>query len=161
MMITQEELKKRFDYDKNTGLFKYRVDFRNGSKKGDIAGNKEFCGYWVITINGRKYKAHRLAWLYVYGEFPKDQLDHINCKKDDNRISNLRQATRSQNHMNRHAYSNNALGVKGVYKQGNKFCSHIQKNKKRIHLGTFETIKEAYAVYVQYSKEMHGKFSRT
>lgn len=114
-MIKQEELKRVLTYDPDSGNFTFNIK-KGGMNIGDIAGYIQADGYRAISCNGIQYKAHRLAWLYMTGSFPENQLDHINMNKDDNRFSNLRKATRSQNNMNRRSYSNNKLGCKGVHR---------------------------------------------
>jgi len=99
-MITQDKLKEILDYNQHTGLFTWKKIKKYSNRSvGDIAGSLSL-GYVVIGIDKKIYKAHRLAWLYVYGEFPKEQLDHINGNKEDNRICNLREANQSQNNFN-------------------------------------------------------------
>ena len=158
-MITQDILKEQLSYDKDTGLFKFKKK-KGGMPAGSIAGYVQRDGYRAISINGVQYKAHRLAWLYTYGQFPTDFLDHINMEKDDNRLCNLRQATKSQNHMNRKAYTNNKLGVKGVHMCGKKFRALIKKDGSQICLGIYQTINEAKEAYRKASEFMHGEFSR-
>ena len=158
-MITQDILKEQLYYDSVTGLFTFKKK-KGGMLPGSVAGYIQKDGYVAISINGVQYKAHRLAWLYLYGHFPKDHLDHINMKRDDNRINNLRMATRSQNHMNRKAYSNNKLGIKGVHVCGNRFRALIKKDGKQICLGIYGTAEEARKAYEDASKIMHGEFSR-
>lgn len=159
MMITQDILKEQLLYDPLTGLFTFR-NKKGGMPAGSVAGYVQKDGYIAISVNGVQYKAHRLAWLYSYGRFPEYYLDHINMRKDDNRIDNLRIATRSQNHMNRKAYVNNKLGTKGVHLCGKKFRSLIKKDGKQICLGIYETIDEAKDAYRNASELMHGEFSR-
>lgn len=159
-MITQEELKKQLTYDEKSGVFNFNIN-KGGMKKGDIAGYTQKDGYIAISVNGKQYKAHRLAWLYVYGYLPNHHLDHINMIKDDNRLSNLREATRSQNHMNRSVYSNNKLGVKGVHMVGKKYRALIKKDGKQICLGIFDSLSKARQTYKQASKKMHGEFARS
>lgn len=84
-MMNQEILKLHLDYNQNTGVFIRRISLCNRVKIGDVAGNTNLQGYVAIRVLGKLYKAHRLAWLYVYGEFPRD-IDHINGVKSDNRI---------------------------------------------------------------------------
>lgn len=158
-MITQDILKAQLDYDPKTGLFTFRKK-KGGMPPGSVAGYVQKDGYVAISINGIQYKAHRLAWLYVHGKFPQRHLDHINMKKDDNRLDNLREATRSQNHMNRKAYSNNKLGVKGVHMCGRRFRALIKKDGKQICLGVYAKLEDARAAYNKAAELMHGEFSR-
>jgi hypothetical protein len=113
-MITQERLKGLLSYDAETGIFTW-ISRRIGVKKGSVAGGYNGKGYWLIYVDGYRYRAHRLAWLYMYGKMPEDQIDHINHDKIDNRISNLREVTNSVNHRNMKKPSNNTSGVAGLY----------------------------------------------
>jgi citrate synthase len=94
-MITQKYLKSILYYSENTGNFIWRVRKSNRTNIGDVAGKLSFCGYVVIKIDGKEYKAHRLAWLYVHGNHPENQIDHANRNREDNRIKNIREATQS------------------------------------------------------------------
>ncbi len=121
-------------------------------------------GYRVILIDGHQFKAHRLAWLYIYGEFPKKQIDHVNHDRSDNKISNLRDVTNQENHKNRGLNKNNTSGVNGVAwnKQLNKWIAYIIVASKRKHLGVFVEMKEAVLARQKANKEYgfhfnHGK----
>ena len=100
-MLTQKQVKKYLDYNPYTGIFKWKIDRYKRIKAGDIAGSLDKEGYILIGIDYKRYKAHRLAWLYVYGEFTKEVIEHINHKKSDNRIENLRSVSQSINCRNR------------------------------------------------------------
>ena len=101
-MLTQQQLKEHLSYDYATGVF---INLRNkpgrGGGIGSVAGNSNVNGYVYIKVMGKRYMAHRLAWLYHYGEWPVNEIDHINNIKDDNRICNLRDVTHSENQQNR------------------------------------------------------------
>lgn len=107
--------------------------------------------------------AHRLAWLYVYGEWPDAEIDHINGNTGDNRISNLRPATRAQNGANRGRQTNNASGVKGVcwHAQSGKWRAMIRISGKSRHLGLFNDIGAAAAAYARATVNRNGEFART
>lgn len=162
--ISQKELKERLRYDAETGNFYWaKVLPRSSSRVGDIAGcieNKN--GYRVIKINRRMYKAHRLAWLYVHGQWPNEVLDHVNGDPSDNRICNLREATHSQNMWNSRTPKNSSSGMKGAsWCTTNKaWISSIKKNRKTYHLGHFATADEAAAAYRRAALELHGDFAR-
>jgi HNH endonuclease len=144
--LTQRELKNFLNYDVMSGDFSWLIDVSNKTKAGDISGYLDKYGYRQICIFNKKYAAHRLAWLYVYGSFPVMDLDHINGVKNDNRISNLRQVTKSENSQNRiKAQVNNKLGVLGVSKvwKKNSYLAKIQVNGKEKKLGQFKTIEQA------------------
>src|SRR4029450_2313606 len=112
--LTAERLRELLDYDPETGDFTWKVN-RRCVRSGSVAGNVNCVdGYCYIGVDARRYHAHRLAWLYIKGAWPNDQIDHINGNKADNRFANLRQATHSQNQANGGRYSNNASGYNGV-----------------------------------------------
>jgi hypothetical protein len=157
-MLTQERLKKLLHYDPDTGFFTWIVDNNNRLKTGDVAGYKDVKGYITITIDGKRYKAHRLAWLYVYASFPLGFLDHKNQNPTDNRIVNLRNATRNENEQNTSTpQANNKSGFKGVswHKDNKKWLSQIQINNKKISLGYFDTPEEASKSYLKAKRELH------
>jgi hypothetical protein len=146
-MINQSELKEIMHYDPGTGIFRWKVTVSRNVKAGSIAGSRRSDGYWRVPYKGKIYSAHRLAWFYVHGVFPPDQVDHINHQRDDNRIANLRLATNTENGRNRSLSTNNTSGVTGVYweKREGKWRATIKANGKRIHLGCFYNIECAIA----------------
>lgn len=103
-MLTQEELKRMLHYESETGIFTWKINKRGPVKRGDVAGKTNGRGYRVIKIDGAYYYAHRLAWFYITGNWPKET-DHINRVKTDNRMVNLREVTHSLNNRNRGSYS--------------------------------------------------------
>jgi hypothetical protein len=151
--MTREELAKYLRYDPGTGLFT-RLVTRGGKIAGSIAGFvRRKDGYVQIA----DALAHRLAWLYVHGEWPQHEIDHINGIRADNRWANLREASRTLNNQNRHrAHRNNALGVMGVRLDGKTFIARIRVNKKLIRLGRFNTQAAASAAYMAARRSMHG-----
>lgn len=158
--ITPAELRDDLHYDEKTGVFTWQVK-RNGCVPGAVAGTVSGPDYYRnICVRGCLAAAHRLAWLYVKGEWPTDQLDHINGNRDDNRISNLREATQGENSFNRKRYSNNSSGVKGVYwnKSIGKWHAQIRANRKRHHVGFFPSVEAARAAYLAASARLHGEF---
>lgn len=162
-MITQEELKKLFYYDPNTGLFTRLIKTARRHKVGEVAGNYYGNGYMRLMIKGKEYMLHRLAWLYVYGEMPADkQIDHINCIKDDNRINNLRLATGYQNSSNQRISRRNTAGHKGVFfnKSRGKYQAYCAVRGKRYYLGAFRTSEEAGIAYNNFASKHHGEFFR-
>ena len=144
--LTAEKLRELLHYDPATGIFTWKVRTANQVKAGDVAGSPSG-GYLQIMVLSRLYKAHRLAWLYTSGEWPKDQLDHVNRVRTDNRISNLREATNKQNQQNTGKRRDNTSGHPGVYwyKRISKWQAQITHNQKHIHLGSFTTVEEAIA----------------
>jgi hypothetical protein len=114
--------------------------------RGSIAGHVGADGYRTIMIDGKAYKAQRLAWLLHTGSWPKDQIDHANRIKDDNRFVNLREATKSQNQINSGMYRNNKSGYRGVYfnKTSGKWAAEIKRNGVMRRVGFFVTPEEAH-----------------
>lgn len=137
-MITNEKLKEKFIYDENTGVF-------TNIKTGREIKNKNSHGYVSIWVDRGSYMAHRLAWLYVYGELPKFHIDHINHNRADNRISNLRDVERIENSRNLKLKNTNKSGINGVRmcNQHKKWHAQISINGKNKHLGYFDSIEEA------------------
>ena len=157
-MITQEYLKSILEYNPETGAFAWKISGK-GIRYGVEVGTVDIHGYRIIRINRKGYKAHRLAWLYVYGRFP-ERIDHINCIKDDNRIENLREATNGENRVNSLASKNNKLGVKGIKKTpSGKFQVNIRIPNGSVKcLGSFDTIEKAKETYNNAAKWFHGEF---
>lgn len=160
-MIDQQELKRLLHYDPVTGIFTWRVS-RSRVHVGQVAGCKNSKGYIYIRLNGKKYGAHRLAWLYVHGCWPADQLDHRNTDKSNNAIKNLREATYAENNWNQGLCSTNTSGFKGVsyHKSCKKWRAQIRNGSGPIYLGLFETPELAAAAYARAAEELHGEFAR-
>lgn len=118
-------------------------------------------GYMRGKIFGVAYSAHRVIWALYYDKWPGPYIDHINGIKDDNRISNLREATNRENLRNRGRPSTNKSGYKGVsfHKRSKRYQANIMTNKGRKNLGYFDCPKEAYAVYCKAAKKYHGEFA--
>lgn len=133
-------------YNPDTGVFVWRTK-RANKRVGDVAGNVGPNGYRTIMVDYQSYYAHHLAWAFVYGVVPAGRyIDHINGQRADNRISNLRLATNSQNLLNRHRLNkNNTSGAIGVSfdRTRKKWCAYIDKDYKRINLGAFDTKAQA------------------
>lgn len=155
--LTASRLREVLHYDPLTGIFKWRVSLRNGKSPGDIAGALDGYGYFKIGLNERLYLSHRLAWLYMTGEWPPTGIDHINGEKGDNKWNNLRLASDAENAQNqRRAQSNSKSGILGVHPRPNgRYEARIRIAGKSRYLGTFSTTEEAYAVYVQAKRELH------
>lgn len=162
-------------YDPETGVFTWRERPREHFKthnafatwntrfSGSVAGTQRSNGYLIISISGRRFYAHRIASLYMTGEWPEADIDHINGDRADNRFANLREATRSQNNFNAGPQKNNTSGRKGVCwnKRASKWQASIKKNNIQIYLGVFGSIDAAASAYEQAAKELHGEFART
>lgn len=145
-MLTQELLKKELHYDPDTGLF-FRL--KTGKQAGSI---NKYHKYHLISVHGKQYRLHRLAWFYVYGEWPIAEIDHINGNKSDNSILNLRDVDRSSNMLNmRKPQKNNSCGFLGVHKTScGRYRASIGINGKRISIGNFSTPEEASNAYNNY-----------
>jgi len=157
-VLTQETVRELLDYDPLTGIFIwkerdpkwFKAGIRNPCKiwnshySGNLAGTINSHGYWMVGIKNVKYLAHRLAWLHVHGENPKE-LDHINQNPLDNRIKNLRVVTHLENGKNQVLRKNNTSGVMGVYwrKDINKWAAQLVIERKVTPLGTYTNMAEA------------------
>jgi hypothetical protein len=158
-MLNQKTLKKYLNYDPETGVFKRKIN-SGKAKIGDVAGGINGSGYICIRINSVKYRAHRLAWLYVHGKFPDNQIDHINRIKTDNRIENLRDVTQSVNGRNKNLPSNNTSGHIGV--KWNKKQQAWRVAVCQVHYGSFKSKLDAVAKAKSIYKELgyhenHGR----
>lgn len=157
------------DYNPSSGEFHWR--WRQGRERTTLTWNFRFAfkkcssinsdGYLMIMINGKAYPAHRLAWLIVYGTMPDGFIDHINRVRTDNRISNLRLVTHSENMQNRKIQKNNKSGYRGVSwdaKYGKwRVCG--SRNKKQIWLGYFDDLELAELVISEFRGKYHGQFA--
>jgi|TARA_B110000908_G_scaffold144814_1_gene174679 hypothetical protein len=159
-MITQEELKRLFHYDEETGDLTRLVKTCRGVKVGDIPRALNTQGYKRVRINSKLYYQHRLIFLYMEGDTPS-YVDHINGDKSDNRWSNLRPATPMSNACNIGKRSNNTSGYKGVYwdKRRQKWCAKINVEFRNKHIGYFTTKEEAYSAYCTAAYRYHGDFA--
>ena len=159
--MTQEYLMTILNYDKDSGLFTYKKS-KPKIKVGNIAGTLKKDGYIRIKIDGKLHYAHRLAWLYINGYFPKF-VDHINHLRDDNRWVNLRKVTLSENGMNMPMLNTNTSGFTGVYphKKNGTWIVQIKVRGDQKYLGSFKTKEEAVnarkTANIQYGfHENHG-----
>lgn len=157
--LTQEKLKELLTYDPETGIFTWD-DSRGRCKKGSKAGTLQSDGYIQIRIAGVCYYAHRLAWLYINGNWPLQEIDHRNQIKTDNKFKNLREVTRSENGQNRKTLTSNSSGFKGVCwdKRTNKWIARIKLKGKRRHLGYYEKAEDASEAYKKAQEELHTHY---
>ena len=164
-LLTQRRLKELFHYDVSSGIFttiKRRGRIHAGFVSGCHSVGRNGYVRVIISVDNREYRAHRLAWLYVYGEWPSDEIDHINGVSTDNRIENLRLATRPQNSHNSRKPKTNKSGFKGVswHAIGKKWQAHIKSNGKNHYLGLFSTAKQAHLAYIEAANRLNGEFAR-
>lgn len=154
-MLTQKRLKELLHYDPENGVFTW-IGVRRGHARGHVPRCYQR-GYLVVVVDQKRHYGHRLAWLYVHGVWP-EHIDHINRKRGDNRLTNLRTATKKQNRANLAAA--NKLGVKGVRKtRSGKFEAKINYDGKQRYLGTFTTVEEAAKVFREAHESVHGAFA--
>lgn len=153
--LTHARLVEKLIYEPETGIFRWRHDSR-GAKAGDIAGAVGKAGYRQFTIDGRQYKAHRLAWLYVHGSWPVNDIDHRDHNRDNNAIRNLRDVTDAINNQNIvRPQKRNKAQLLGVYPQRKRWCARIAFGDKRIFLGVHDTPEQAHQAYLAAKREHH------
>jgi hypothetical protein len=146
--LTQDRLKSLLNYNPATGEFTWAVD-RGGRRIGEVAGyigrDKYRKAYRRTRVDGKEYLVHRLAWLYSYGEWPKNEIDHIDQNSLNNRLSNLRDVTTLENQKNQKTPKNNSSGTMGVYFDiaAQKWRAYINVESKRLHLGLFKSKEDA------------------
>lgn len=148
MKVTREEVNKLLSYDEFSGVLMWRIS-RGSRKFGEEAGTVMVTNagksYRQIQINEKIYLAHRLAWLLLTGEFPAEQIDHIDGDGLNNAAENLRAVSGAENHKNTRKPANNTSGIVGVcwHKRHSKWVAQIQINGRLIHLGCFESFDDA------------------
>lgn len=160
-MADRQTLMRALSYCPTTGLFRWKIAPSQAVKAGDLAGTTHPDGYVVIGYQGRTYRAHRLAWLFIYGGPPSLDVDHANGNGLDNRVGNLREATEAQNLWNRKLCTRNKSGVKGVswYAAGQKWAAQIRKNGVKYFLGYFEDLAAAEKTVREARGRLHGEFA--
>lgn len=161
-LIEAAELREIVRYDAETGVFRWRETRCGRALQGNVIGSRTSEGYLSVEIGGMAYKLHRLAWLYVYGKWPRGFIDHANGIRDDNRISNLREASHKQNKANSRRQSNNTSGFKGVsfHRRANKWSAYIRVDGNLRHLGYFETPEAAHEKYKSAARAVFGDYAR-
>jgi len=157
--ISAERLRELVAYDPDTGVMRWRIS-RKRARAGNVIGTRIPDGYLRVEIGGRCYRVHRLAWLYVYGEWPPHEIDHINHVRDDNRLINLRLASPSQNQANKAPTYRNTSGHKGVswHKQTKKWQAYITVARRKKSLGLFAEKEQAVSAYREAATLHFGKF---
>lgn len=163
-MISHAELIDLLSYEPATGHFRWKVkrnSYGGKAKIGAIAGTPDGKGALVIGINRRRYLAHRLAWFYVHQEWPPNEVDHINMVQTDNRIANLRLATKTLNRANQRVRVDSKSGLKGVgyTKKSPKGLPWRARVKNRV-VGYFATPEEAHAAYAAEAVKVFREFAR-
>lgn len=160
-LITPARLRQLLRYHSETGIFVWRegVEGPGGTRKaGSVAGTLGACGYWKIVIDGREYKAHRLAVLFMTGAWPVEEVDHRNCRRDDNRWVNLRAASASQNQANR--WTSIHCNKRGVWQsRSGNWVARITVDNSRMYLGTFADLDKAKAAVAAARAKAFGEFS--
>lgn len=157
--VTAARLREVFHYDPNTGVFTRNI-CHNAKHVGRVNGARHQSGYLKFRVDGHRYYAHRLAWLYSYGVWPSGEIDHINGVKDDNRIVNLREATHAQNCENRRSRSEKTTSrYTGVHwsKDRQLWATSLCVGGRVIRLGCFESEEAAYEAYLA-AKSKHHQF---
>ena len=163
--ITQDRLKELLYYNPDNGLFTWKkLKTKNKVRVGDIAGYKTNLrgNYIDIRLDGKLYKAHRLAYLYMKGEFPDDVIDHIDGDGTNNIFQNLRDVKQRYNTRNTRIGENNKTGIIGIYIAKGKYVAQIKLNDRTKHLGTFNSLEEAAIVRKFYERKLgyhenHGR----
>ena len=159
--MNQEDLKSILHYDPITGLFRWRHGGRSHAGKRlpwAVAGSPHNCGYIVIGINRKIYLAHRLAWLYMHGQFPSKVIDHKNGNRNDNRIENLRDVSHQVNCQNKRiAGAKNTSGYLGVSwrKDRNMWRASINIDGRMKALGHYKTAEEAHEAFLKAKRKLH------
>jgi hypothetical protein len=161
-MITAPALREILAYDPASGLLKWRVKMNRSIVVGRVAGSvSRKSGYRTVRLGRRGYSACRLAWLYVYGVWPTNVIDHKNGKRDDNRLSNLREVTHGENCFNRCRSKNNSSGFKGVSPARRRWRADISCNGVVHYLGRFNTPQSASDAYEAAASTLFGNHKRS
>jgi hypothetical protein len=172
-LLSVTYLRECFDYDPETGVLRWKVrpeahfpDLRawkiwNTRYAGRVVKCAHNKGYIRVSVDSRRYLAHRVIWAVFAGSWPVKEIDHRNEDKTDNHWHNLREATSAENRCNRCAQRNNTTGFKGVRWSKNKstYIAHITHRYQWHYLGAFSTAEEAHAAYCTAADQLHGKFA--
>lgn len=156
--LNAERLRELLSYDPETGVFTWAVRPSQRVMAGSIAGAAHKSGYRYIKIMGRSYFAHRLAWLYVHGEWPANEVDHVDGDPLNNALSNLRSATRAENMQNfSRARADSKSGFRGVTwnSQYRKWEANITHRGRQRRVGFFDTAESAHNAYLAAKAELH------
>lgn len=155
--LTLARLRELLHYDPQTGVFTWVKTTSNRAKVGAPAGGHNGNGYIRISIDGRYHYAHRLAWLWVHGDFPAAEIDHKDGDRSNNRIGNLRMAEHRENSQNQALRSTNKSGFHGVSRHANtgKWVASIHVRGKKKHLGLYAMPEAAAQAYLRAKAQMH------
>jgi hypothetical protein len=159
-VISKTRLEEVLNFDAKTGIFRWKIRLSNHALVGSIAGciakTGNSRGYVLIRIDKTLYKAHRLVWLYVSGEWPSGHIDHIDGDRSNNKFENLRDVSRSTNMQNRkRCDADSKTGFLGVTKSGRKYIAQISSNGKNFRIGTFNSPESAHAAYIEMKRIVH------
>ena len=161
MEMSAELIRSLYVYDSDTGNLIWRMSpFRSKRKAGDIAGSYKKNGRWEVKVGGRGVLRSRIVWLYHHGSLPNAEIDHINRDASDDRIENLREATRSQQLVNRRLMGHNSCGFHSIYlnKKTGLWAVRISINGKRKRFGSYRTVIEAAQAADRIGLEAYGNF---
>lgn len=165
-MLTKEQIEEDITYDPETGVFRWNRPAGRWERisPGSVAGRCNAEGYRYLHLRGEEYRACRVAWLLMTGEWPKEQIDHRNGNPSDDRFENLRECTQSENKANSRRYKNNSSGFKGVGYDGSKsrarYYAKISKDGKVHHIGWYMTAQEAHEARNRALARLHGEFAK-
>lgn len=154
-MLTQARLKELLHYDPETGDFTNLKSGKGRKPVGAVVGCAHKHGYVSSMIDGKNYLHHRLAWLYVHGRFPAADTDHADGDRTNNRLANLREATRAENCQNAALKANNRCGTTGIHQVGHRWRANITVRGQRTNLGYFATMQEAQSAYLAAKSDLH------
>ena len=154
-MLTQARLKELLSYDPLTGEFTNLKSGKGRKPVGAVVGSTSNSGYTTSMVDGKNYQHHRLAWLYVHGSFPPADLDHRDGVRANNRLVNLREATRSENCQNATKRADNTSGETGVWPVGKRWRAKVCVDGRECHVGYFPTKELAREAYLAAKAEMH------
>jgi len=154
--VALDRISEVLDYHPESGLFRWKVHLGARRRAGSIAGCVNAAGYVVISIDGRQFRATRLAWVLTYGRWPSGVVDHIDHDRLNNRITNLRDVSVSVNTQNQVRSSiRSRSGLLGVYPSGYRWGAKIVVNGRRTYLGQFDSAQEAHEAYVAAKRRLH------
>ena len=162
MEFTQTYLRTVFDFDRESGKLYWAMSHQlyPGQEAGYVNVDRNGYKRRMVHIHGKMRMVHRLIWLMEYGDVPR-LIDHRDGNGLDNRLNNLRAASKAQNAANRGATRKNKLGVKGVRRVGNRYHANIRVNYERIHLGSFTELEQAATAYQIAAERYFGEFAKT